>query len=96
MQYDVYQLAGGQLVLDLQSDLVDVGTRVVAPLVDKPRAATRLPTLEPVLFADGQELTLLVTEMTAIPARLLGRPITNLKAHDYTVRRAIDLIFTGV
>jgi len=44
-QFHVYHLAGSRLVLDLQTDLIDTGTRVVAPLFpisDSPKPISRL------------------------------------------------------
>ncbi len=32
-QFHVYRVPGDRLVLDLQTDLIETGTRVVAPLI---------------------------------------------------------------
>ncbi|QEW17965.1 plasmid maintenance protein CcdB [Marinibacterium anthonyi] len=95
MQFHVYRLPGGQLVLDLQSDLMDTGTRVVAPLIPEghgPRPFTRL---EPVLQVDGQPHVLHTGEMAAVPARVLGTPLADLTAGDYRIRGAMDMVFSG-
>jgi len=41
-QFQVYRVPGGRLVLDLQTDLIDTGSRVVAPLVPTSSGPSRL------------------------------------------------------
>lgn len=96
MQYDIYRLAGDVLVVDLQSDLIDIGTRVVAPLVLKTARPVPLPTLEPMVLFNGHPHLILVSEMTAISARHLGPAIGDLRREEYMIRRAVDMVFTGI
>jgi toxin CcdB len=95
-QFHVYRLASGVLVLDLQTDVIDAGSRVVAPVVPVgtgPRALTRL---EPVLQIGGVAHVLRTAELAAIPAALLkGSPLADLTAQDYEIKRALDLVFSG-
>jgi len=95
-QFQVYRLAGGGLVLDLQTDLIDTGSRVVAPLVpisDGPRVIGRL---EPVVEVQGADHALHTAEMAAIPSMLLkGQPIADLSGSDYEIRGALDMVFSG-
>ncbi|MDU8913412.1 CcdB family protein [Aestuariicoccus sp. MJ-SS9] len=95
-QFQVYRVAGGRLVLDLQTDLIDTGSRVVAPLVpvsDGPRVIGRL---EPVFEIQGEDHALHTAEMAAIPSALLkGRPIADLSGADYEIRGALDMVFSG-
>lgn len=94
-QFHVYRLAGGQLVLDLQSDLIDTGTRVVAPLfalADGPRPIGRL---EPVLDLAGAPHVLHTAEMAAIPSALLRDEVADVSAQDYGIRGALDMVFSG-
>ena len=52
-QFDVYRLAGGQLVVDLQTDLIGIdASRVVAPLREAGRYAA-FPGLTPQVEVDG-------------------------------------------
>jgi toxin CcdB len=96
VQHDVHRLSSGVLVVDLQTDLVDIGTRVVAPLVPKTQARAPLPGLEPVLNFDGQPHVMLTSEMTALPQRLLGPTIGDVREDSYTILRAVDMVFTGI
>ena len=95
-QFQVYRLTGGQLVLDLQTDLVQTGARVVAPLfrqAERPAAFTRL---EPVLEIDGEPHVLRTGELAAVPEALVGgAPVADLTARDYEIRGALDMLFSG-
>ncbi|MCR9267139.1 MAG: CcdB family protein, partial [Alphaproteobacteria bacterium] len=52
-QFDVYRLKGGQLVVDLQTDLIGIdASRIVAPLREAGRYAT-FPGLTPTVEHDG-------------------------------------------
>ncbi|WP_299130800.1 CcdB family protein [uncultured Amaricoccus sp.] len=95
-QFHVYRLPDGLLVLDLQSDLIDTGTRVVAPLLPGSDQLKPITRLEPMLEVDGQPLALRAAEMAAIPARLLsGEAVADLTGEDYAIRRALDMVFSG-
>ena len=95
-QFHVYRVAGGGLVLDLQTDLIDTGSRVVAPLTpisDGPKVIGRL---EPVFEIEGEDHALHTAEMAAIPSKLLkGRSIADLSGFDYEIRGALDMVFSG-
>jgi toxin CcdB len=95
-QFHVYRLPDGALVLDLQSDVIDTGGRVVAPLLPVSDAARTLTRLEPVFEIEGSSLALHSGELAALPARLLsGPPVADLTAHDYAIRGALDMLFSG-
>ena len=95
-QFQVYRVAGARLVLDLQTDLIDTGSRVVAPLMpvsDGPKALTRL---EPVFEIDGQPHVLHTAEMAAVPSALTkGQLVADLSTFDYEIRGALDMVFSG-
>ena len=94
-QYFAYQLAGGQLILDLQTDFIDTGSRVVAPLVPMATGPKPLGRLEPVFQIDGQPYVLHTAELAAIPTHLLGSPVADLSAFDYEIKGALDMVFSG-
>ena len=96
MQFHAYRLPDGGLVLDMQADVLShLLTRLVAPLV--PEAGTRPVTiLEPVLDVQGARLVLLTSEMMTIRAKLLREPPeARLIDADYTIRNALDMMFSG-
>lgn len=95
-QFQVYRLAGGRLVLDLQTDLIDTGSRVVAPLIVVSTGPSVIGRLEPVFEVNGEDHALHTAEMAAIPSALLrGQPIADLSGSDYEIRGALDMVFSG-
>ena len=95
-QFQVYRVLGGRLVLDLQTDLIDTGSRVVAPLVPTSSGPKAIGRLEPMLTIDGTAYVLHTAEMAAVPSALLkGPPIADLSGADYEIRGALDMVFSG-
>jgi toxin CcdB len=95
-QFKVYRLAGERLVLDLQTDLIDTGSRVVAPLIVVSVGPRVIGRLEPVFKIHGEDHALHTAEMAAIPSALLrGQPIADLSGSDYEIRGALDMVFSG-
>lgn len=95
-QFQVYQVSGGRLVLDLQTDFIDTGSRVVAPLIPIAGGPGVIGRLEPVCDIHGNAYALHTAEMAAVPSALLkGPPIADLSASDYEIRGALDMVFSG-
>jgi toxin CcdB len=95
-QFQVYRIARGRLVLDLQTDLIDTGSRVVAPLIPALSDLKAIGRLEPLFKIDGIDYVLHTAEMAAIPSALLkGAPAADLSASDYEIRGALDMVFSG-
>lgn len=95
-QFDVYRLSDGQLVVDLQTDLIGIdASRIVAPL----RAAGRyaaFPGLTPVVEVAGQSWIVRVQEMAAVPGAELRAPVMSLAAERDALKRALDILIDGV
>ena len=95
-QFDVYRLPGGPLVVDLQSDLIETGTRVVAPLLPEHADLRAIGRLEPVFEIGGERVALHTGELAAVPAGLVkGPPLKSLLHEDDAIRRALDMLFSG-
>jgi toxin CcdB len=95
-QFQVYRVSGARLVLDLQTDLIDTGSRVVAPLVPASSGPKAISLLEPVLVIEGVPHVLHIAEMAAVPSALLkGPPAADLSGADYEIRGALDMVFSG-
>lgn len=100
-QFDVHRLRPRRgatdaiLVVNLQSDFVRLGTRVVAPLV----AASGRPLFGrlavPMVFEDAA-YRLSVGEMIVWERRDLGPTIGSVADHRDAIVRALDLLFTGI
>lgn len=95
-QFHVYRVPGDRLVLDLQTDLIETGTRVVAPLIPMTSGPKAIGRLEPVFDIDRTAYVLHTAEMAAIPSAFLkGEPIADLSASDYETLGALDMVFSG-
>lgn len=95
-QFQVYRVPGGRLVLDLQTDLIDTGSRVVAPLVPASSGPKEIGRLEPTFTIEGEAYVLHTAEMAAVPSALLkGAPAADLSGSDYEIRGALDMVFSG-
>lgn len=83
-------------MLDLQTDLIDTGSRVVTLLVPASSGPKAIGRLEPTFTIEGEAYVLHVAEMAAVPSALLkGAPVADLSASDYEIRGAIGMVFSG-
>ena len=95
-QFQVYRVPGGRLVLDLQTNMIDTGSRVVAPLVPVSSGPKAISRLEPTFMIEGDPYVLHVAEMAAVPSALLkGLPVADLSGSDYEIRGSLDMVFSG-
>ena len=96
MQFRAYRVHGLGLILDLQTDLIDLPSRVVAPLVALAGGPRPLTRLEPVLQVDGVPHVLRASQLLTVPRKLAaGQPVADLRDQDYAIRGALDMIFSG-
>jgi len=95
-QFDLYRLRGGQLVVDLQTDLIGIdASRIVAPL----RAADRYTAfagLTPLVEVDGTVWVVRVQELAAVPGAELRDRVGSLAVHRDALKRALDILIDGV
>lgn len=95
-QFDVYRLSDGQLVVDLQTDLIGIeASRIVAPLREAGRYAA-FPGLTPAVEVEGQSWIVRVQEMAAIPGTELRAPVASLATERDVLKRALDILIDGV
>lgn len=94
-QFDLYRLKGGQLVVDLQTDLIGIdASRIVAPLREA-GAYTSFPGLTPEVEFDDRVWIVRVQELAAVPGRELEDRVGSLAAHRDTLKRALDILIDG-
>lgn len=83
-------------VVVLQSDvLLDLTTRVVAPLRRTEGSGLRDSRFTPYLEVRGEKLVLLIADMASIPIRLLEQ-VDSVESQRAQIIAALDLLFTGV
>jgi toxin CcdB len=100
-QFDVYpnpRRSGDKLpfLLDLQTDVIALSTRVVAPLVDEKYFGAKLTRLHPVFQLQGRSLVLSTADLAGFPTRELRAPVANLAEHRAEILAAVDLLLTGI
>ena len=95
-QFDLYRLNGGQLVVDLQTDLIGIdASRIVAPLRDEGRY-TAFPGLTPTVEVDGSTWIVRVQELAAVSGAELHEPAGSLAEYRDALKRALDILIDGV
>lgn len=94
-QFDLYRLSGGQLVVDLQTDLIGIeASRIVAPLREAGRY-TSFPGLTPIVEIDGAQWIVRVQELAAVPGTELRDSVGSLADHRDELKRALDILIDG-
>lgn len=95
-QFDLYRLDGGQLVVDLQTDLIGIeASRIVAPLREADRYAA-FPGLTPSVEIEGKAWIVRVPELAAVPGAELRDPVGSLADYRDALKRALDILIDGV
>lgn len=94
-QYDLFRLRDGQIVVDLQTDLIGIdASRIVAPLRDAGRY-TAFPGLTPIVQVDGVTWVVRVQELAAVPGVELTDKIGTLIEERDALKRALDILIDG-
>ncbi len=98
-QFDVYAHPDARLLdrtpylLDMQNTFIDrIATRVVIPLRSVEFAPLPMRDLNPVCTVNGQTVVLDTAALAAVPVRLLGEPLANLRAQSPQVVNALDIL----
>lgn len=95
-QFDVFRLSDGQLVVDLQTDLIGIeASRIVAPLREAGKFAS-FPKLTPKVEIDGAQWIVRVQELAAVPGVELHNRVGSLADHRDALKRALDILVDGV
>ena len=100
-QYNVCMASGAniagkrRLVVVLQHRVLDdLVTVVTAPLYSV-NELERVRQLRPVVEIAGTEFLVAIDRLAFLPRRQLGAPIANLQEHEYQLRKALDLGYSG-
>ena len=95
-QFDVYRLTDGELVLDVQTDLLGAfHSRLVMPLMAPHEAPFRHPRLNPSFEIADQTVVLVPQFMIALDRTELGQRIGTLDQHYDEIKSAYDMLFNG-
>ena len=94
-KYDVFALKkGGSLVLDVQTDLLQVlKTRAVLPLMPEGKAPKPARHLNPVFEISGKEYVMVTQLVSTVSISELGPLKANLEPHFAEITAALDMLF---
>ena len=94
-----YNERGGEdaipYLLDVQSDWVETGSRVVVPLVRRLRYGPLYSRLNPVFTISDTEVVMAPSDLAAIDAQELRRPVADLHAGRSVIMMALDFLLLG-
>ena len=94
-QFDIYRLAAGTLVVDLQTDLIGLeATRIVAPLREE-GVYTVFPGVTPVATVEGRRWIVRLQELAAVPAGELRAQAGSIAARRDELKRGLDILIDG-
>ena len=82
--------------MDIQSDFVECGTRVMAPLVPADENELPLKRLEPVVSFGESDYVVRMGELVAVDERRVPqRSVHDLRLEQDQLKSAIDFLFRG-
>lgn len=95
-KFDVYPGPDNGFWLDCQADVLsELNTRFVVPLGIESDHIGGDHRLNPTFVIEGERLVMLTHLAAAVPKSLLRSPTTTLKAHEYDIGRALDMLIVG-
>ncbi len=95
-QFDIFRMADGELVVDVQTELLgSFDTRVVVPLMLPDEAPIRHPRLNPVVVIGDQTYVMVTQYMIAVDRHELRARVDNVDRYYDQVKLAYDMLFNG-
>lgn len=92
----VYELPDGDVVLDVQSDFIDIAQmRVDVPLIEAGDAPPAIKRLHPIMTVRGEKRLLATQALSAIPSSLLREPCADFSDHRDEVTATLDMLLHG-
>lgn len=83
-------------LLDVQSDLVALATRVVIPLVPRQRFGKVISRLNPVVAIESKDMVLSTADIASLPVRQLGPVVNHVGSDRDRIMAAIDFLLRGI
>jgi toxin CcdB len=94
-RHDLYRAPEGPgWWLDARADLLEgLNTRVVVPLLPEAEAPKPARRLNPVVEVEGQRAVMVTQFLSAVPERLLGKPVESLAGRAAQIGVAVRMVF---
>lgn len=83
-------------LLDIQSDFVKTPSRIVVPLIRKDRYGVLYGRLNPTMEVLGIAVVASVSDLAAIAASELQKPVADLSPHHCELIAAINFLMSGI
>jgi toxin CcdB len=96
-RHDLYRAPDGAgWWLDVQAEVLDLlNTRVVVPILPEAEAPVPAKRLNPVFEIEGERAVMVTQFLSAVPMRVLGRPVGSLAGRADEIGAALDMVFVG-
>lgn len=95
-QFDVYKIAGDWLILDCQSNILDIlESRLTVPLERRKDGPFINARLNPAFTIQGEDWMMLTQFAGTVSARSLKQRVTSLAEHQLTIQSALDMLTGG-
>jgi toxin CcdB len=102
-QFDVYRnpskttIKSYPYILDIQHDFIsEISTRIVLPLGKLSLFQNEnMQTLTPIIDFEGEELILLIPQISSMPVSKLKNPVGSLEHFRSEITAAVDFAITG-
>jgi toxin CcdB len=96
-QFDIHVAKDGELLVDIQADVLSgLTTRVVVPLIPLTAAPPQIRQLNPEIVLEGASYLLLTQYLSAVHTAELGTVVGSIKPLDQRVSLALDLLLHGI
>jgi toxin CcdB len=94
-QFDVHLNPEGLMLLDCQTDLLAIETRLVVPLIPRNQVVNLVRRLNPILTVNDVEYVMMTPTMSSVRASTLGRRVASLIEEQDAIKAAIDMLLSG-
>lgn len=95
-RFDVFRMAGGELVVDCQAELLShLKTRLVVPLMPPESGPEPIARLNPVMQFEEREVVFYADLAAAVPLRDFRSKAGTLAAEEYRLLAALDMLIVG-
>lgn len=82
-------------LLDVQSDIVNIGMRLTIPLVLESAFGPRMSRINPLLEVEGQRVVVSTPDIAGLPLKELKHWVADCSKHRSEVISAIDFMLSG-
>ena len=94
-QFDLYRLAEGTLVVDLQTNLIGLEATLIVAQLREVVVYSVFPVFTPVVTVEGRRWIVRLQELAAVPAGELRARVGSIAARRDELKRGLDILIDG-